>query len=76
MRCQETSTQRHRFSCPSLCRYEGTGRSLSLKLLQQLREASSGQTANGGVSNADGSGARAGRLGGALREITLEEAIR
>ena len=53
-------------SCPSLSRYsspgsyEGTGRSLSLKLIEGLRK----QCAGGGAS---------GRL---LREVKLEEPIR
>ncbi|KAJ2700504.1 N-acetyltransferase 10 [Coemansia sp. IMI 203386] len=48
--------------------YEGTGRSLSLKLLQQLREQSRGFV--GGT----GAGAMAG--GRTLREVALEEPIR
>jgi N-acetyltransferase 10 len=48
--------------------YEGTGRSLSLKLLQQLREGTAPTAANGTSSSA--SAARA------LREIKLETPIR
>ena len=44
----------------SLFSYEGTGRSLSLKLVEQLREESKAATASGRV----------------LREIELEEPIR
>lgn len=56
--------------CLSMFRYEGTGRSLSLKLLAQLREASTPSSA--GTGKAGGSAAT-GRL---LREVTLEEPIR
>ncbi|KAJ1642579.1 N-acetyltransferase 10 [Coemansia asiatica] len=48
--------------------YEGTGRSLSLKLLQQLREQS-----RGFVGGTTGNGASGGR---ALREVSLDEPIR
>jgi N-acetyltransferase 10 len=52
--------------------YEGTGRSLSLKLLQQLRKQSAGaSTAAAATSNSEkASSSRA------LHEITLEESIR
>ena len=46
--------------CPYLLRYEGTGRSLSLKLIGQLRQQS-------------GVGGAGGRV---LKEVTLEEPIR
>ena len=57
--------------------YEGTGRSLSLKLLQQLRV----QSASGiGGSNSSSGGALPGAAGGSLgrsfREVTLAEPIR
>ncbi|KAJ2777518.1 N-acetyltransferase 10 [Coemansia interrupta] len=48
--------------------YEGTGRSLSLKLLQQLREQ-----ARGFVGQGEGAAAAGGR---ALREVSLDEPIR
>ncbi|VDM39591.1 unnamed protein product, partial [Toxocara canis] len=51
--------------------YEGTGRSLSLKLLQQLREQAAGI-----VSNDKGGPALAGFKGRTLHEISLEESIR
>ena len=51
------------------CRYEGTGRSLSLKLIQQLRsegvKLSSGQDGQGSDS-----------LGRTFREVQLQEPIR
>jgi N-acetyltransferase 10 len=50
--------------------YEGTGRSLSLKLVKQLRQQSVGKgTADSKTAPASGSGRT-------LREITLEEPIR
>jgi len=51
--------------------YEGTGRSLSLKLIQQLREQAAKPTAGG--TGAGGSGAGLGRT---FREVTLSEPIR
>ncbi|CAI5530430.1 unnamed protein product, partial [Closterium sp. Naga37s-1] len=64
--------------------YEGTGRSLSLKLIQQLREQSKGAAAAGaagaaaGGATADGGGSGGG--GGVsvrvLREVELQEPIR
>lgn len=64
--------------------YEGTGRSLSLKLIKQLREQSNSKAANVAAETqvADRSTGRAakeesGQLGGrSLREITLSEPIR
>ena len=50
-------------------RYEGTGRSLSLKLIQQLRE----QSITRGPSNKGNSSTPLGR---SLHEITLNESIR
>ena len=50
-------------------RYEGTGRSLSLKLIQQLRE----QSTTLGSANKGSSTASRGR---SLQEITLNESIR
>eukprot|EP00762_Andalucia_godoyi_P001119 ANDGO_01938.mRNA.1 RNA cytidine acetyltransferase len=50
--------------------YEGTGRSLSLKLIQQLREQSRGGVVAEGVS------AKAASLGRSLREMSLQEPIR
>ena len=51
------------------CRYEGTGRSLSLKLIQQLRsegaKLSSGQDRQGSAG-----------LGRTFREVQLQEPIR
>lgn len=48
------------------CRYEGTGRSLSLKLISQLRSSSNTPGLRGATS-------ATGRL---LKEVTLEEPIR
>jgi N-acetyltransferase 10 len=61
------------FLCSTVNGYEGTGRSLSLKLIQQLREQGA-KLASGG-----GSGAEAGGPGAAMRtfrEVTLAEPIR
>ncbi|KNC50569.1 N-acetyltransferase [Thecamonas trahens ATCC 50062] len=52
--------------------YEGTGRSLSLKLIKKLREQAAGLAA--GSSATEGNEGMA--LGRALREITLKEPIR
>lgn len=61
--------------------YEGTGRSLSLKLIQQLREQASGAgaAAGGGSSGSKGlaaATASGGAVGRTFREVTLEEPIR
>ncbi|RZB39566.1 N-acetyltransferase 10, partial [Asbolus verrucosus] len=53
--------------------YEGTGRSLSLKLLQQLRIQAVPAGANTNAANKKDSGAATGRT---LHEVTLEESIR
>nr|XP_022903005.1 RNA cytidine acetyltransferase isoform X1 [Onthophagus taurus] len=54
--------------------YEGTGRSLSLKLLQQLRVQAAPVGANTNAANKkENSGAATGRT---LHEVTLEESIR
>ncbi|XP_063910172.1 RNA cytidine acetyltransferase isoform X2 [Zophobas morio] len=53
--------------------YEGTGRSLSLKLLQQLRIQAVPVGANTNAINKKDSGAATGRT---LHEVTLEESIR
>jgi len=55
--------------CNLSFRYEGTGRSLSLKLIQQLRE----QSTTLGSANKGSSSASFGR---SLQEITLNESIR
>ncbi|GJP66369.1 hypothetical protein CLOP_g23301 [Closterium sp. NIES-67] len=61
--------------------YEGTGRSLSLKLIQQLREqskgaAAAGATSAGAASSADGRGSGSGVTVRVLREVELQEPIR
>lgn len=61
--------------------YEGTGRSLSLKLIKQLREQSRSASSNGGMEVADRSTGRASKheelqAARKLREITLSEPIR
>ena len=63
------------FLCSTVTGYEGTGRSLSLKLLQQLREQASSAAA---ARERQDAGAQAlGAAGGrTFREITLEEPIR
>lgn len=71
LRIAGSASAAHVYSrCLPVFRYEGTGRSLSLKLLAQLREASTPSAA--GTGKAGGSAAT-GRL---LREVTLEEPIR
>lgn len=72
------------FMASTINGYEGTGRSLSLKLIQQLREQSRGGKASGqgDIDVADRSTGKASKnaeksLGGrSLREITLSEPIR
>jgi N-acetyltransferase 10 len=72
------------FMASTINGYEGTGRSLSLKLIQQLREQSSGTSKSNGADS--GAADRTGKLmhdsttasggGRSLREITLSEPIR
>lgn len=70
------------FMASTINGYEGTGRSLSLKLIQQLREQSRAVSKpvtgkvdlSNGSSTANGDNARPG--GRTLREITLSEPIR
>ncbi|OCK77701.1 N-acetyltransferas-like protein [Lepidopterella palustris CBS 459.81] len=71
------------FMASTINGYEGTGRSLSLKLIQQLREQSRGSSkANGAdqvVDRSTGKEAKNGEIstgGRSLREITLSEPIR
>lgn len=70
------------FMASTINGYEGTGRSLSLKLLKQLREQSTNAAAtNGDTEVADRSTGRAAKTdnfgaGRKLREITLSEPIR
>ncbi|KAL1384691.1 N-acetyltransferase-like protein [Phyllosticta capitalensis] len=71
------------FMASTINGYEGTGRSLSLKLIQQLREQSRGAKKNGDAVVTDRStgkaakdGTQASTGGRTLREITLSEPIR
>ena len=69
------------FMASTINGYEGTGRSLSLKLIKQLREQSYAPSANGDTEVADRSTGRTSKTSGLqtgrkLREITLEEPIR
>lgn len=70
------------FMASTINGYEGTGRSLSLKLIKQLREQShAASTANGDTEVADRSTGRTSKTGDLsggrkLREISLEEPIR
>ena len=71
------------FLCSTVNGYEGTGRSLSLKLIQQLREqgarvpaASAAAAAGAGVAAAAAAPAGGGSAGRVLREIVLQEPIR
>lgn len=60
------------FLCSTVNGYEGTGRSLSLKLIQQLREQGAKLPAPGSAATSGG-GATGVRT---LREVTLQEPIR
>ena len=73
------------FMASTINGYEGTGRSLSLKLIQQLREQSRGLKSNGHeegdvADRSSGKASKTGELGytggRTLREITLSEPIR
>lgn len=74
------------FMASTINGYEGTGRSLSLKLIQQLRDQSKGLAkidGNNDIKLADRSGDKASKnsepvyaQGRTLREITLSEPIR
>lgn len=71
------------FLCSTVNGYEGTGRSLSLKLIQQLREQAAGGSKGGkpGAAAAGGAAGAAAAGGGVVggrtfREVTLEEPIR
>ncbi|KAK2565431.1 RNA cytidine acetyltransferase [Acropora cervicornis] len=56
--------------------YEGTGRSLSLKLIQQLREQSAKLSSTSSLSQSAGKGVSPAPLGRTLYEISLNESIR
>ncbi|KAJ1948425.1 N-acetyltransferase 10 [Linderina macrospora] len=58
------------FMASTINGYEGTGRSLSLKLIQQLREQSRGFVSSSSSSGSISSGGRS------LKEVALEEPIR
>jgi N-acetyltransferase 10 len=71
------------FMASTINGYEGTGRSLSLKLIQQLRDQSRGGNINGSARVVDRSTGKEARDGAenamaarSLREITLSEPIR
>jgi N-acetyltransferase 10 len=71
------------FMASTINGYEGTGRSLSLKLIKQLRDQSRGGKTNGTTQVVDRSTGKEARDGGenamaarSLREITLSEPIR
>jgi N-acetyltransferase 10 len=71
------------FMASTINGYEGTGRSLSLKLIQQLRDQSRGRGSNGADHVVDRStgkeskdGTETSLVGRSLREITLSEPIR
>lgn len=74
------------FMASTINGYEGTGRSLSLKLIQQLREQSRGGTKANGTEDGDIADRSTGKLAKngdqnysgsrSLREITLSEPIR
>jgi N-acetyltransferase 10 len=60
--------------------YEGTGRSLSLKLIQQLRESASGSSSNAALVKSTDNGKAVGPLSSGLvrnlKEVSLSEPIR
>ncbi|KAF3051963.1 killer toxin resistant protein [Didymella keratinophila] len=71
------------FMASTINGYEGTGRSLSLKLINQLREQSRGRKTNGSSTVVDRTtgkeskdGTEPSMAGRSLREITLSEPIR
>ena len=74
------------FMASTINGYEGTGRSLSLKLIQQLREQSRGGVKSNGLDEGDVADRSSGKIsksgeqgytgGRTLREITLSEPIR
>lgn len=66
------------FMASTINGYEGTGRSLSLKLIQQLREqsASNGRNDDTAVVSRDNKTNDAEVIGRTLREVTLDEPIR
>lgn len=69
------------FMASTINGYEGTGRSLSLKLIKQLRQQAHSASGNGDTQIADRSTGRASKsdsfqAGRTLREITLSEPIR
>ncbi len=73
------------FMASTINGYEGTGRSLSLKLIQQLREQSRGGVKIAGQDDTDVASRETGKIeknsdkglgGRSLREITLSEPIR
>lgn len=69
------------FMASTINGYEGTGRSLSLKLIKQLREQSAAVATNGDTEVADRSTGRTSKTGDLsggrkLREISLDEPIR
>ncbi|KAH3686339.1 hypothetical protein WICPIJ_002701 [Wickerhamomyces pijperi] len=66
------------FMASTINGYEGTGRSLSLKLIQQLREqsATGGRNDDTAVVSRDNKTQDAEVLGRTLREVTLDEPIR
>ena len=73
------------FMASTINGYEGTGRSLSLKLIQQLRDQSRALSKENGLDNGDAADRSTGRPsnvdkgppgGRRLREITLSEPIR
>ena len=57
-------------------RYEGTGRSLSLKLIQQLRTQSISTASGTSQSKPDGTATSSTPAGRILHETTLNESIR
>lgn len=71
------------FMASTIHGYEGTGRSLSLKLIKQLRDQSRAGAVSDGTEVADRSNGKTSRIheetsigGRTLREITLQEPIR
>ncbi len=63
----------HKVIAKVVGRYEGTGRSLSLKLLQQLRANGAKLSSREGVREQQGGASATGRT---FREVQLQEPIR
>ncbi|GEQ68235.1 hypothetical protein JCM33374_g1902 [Metschnikowia sp. JCM 33374] len=64
------------FMASTINGYEGTGRSLSLKLIQQLRDQSNSRNSDTEVVSRDNKSVEAHSMARSLREVVLDEPIR